>query len=78
MLRNYYVNGELRFTLKDDPQITDKNKIVEMFLSSKDFLFECRYFNWKMKSWEFAPDGVNVNIFVKEKDNGQREEQQES
>ena len=76
-LRNYYINGELRFSLKDDPQITDIKNIVESFISSKDFQFECRYFNWKLKSWELAQDGESVNIFVSEKDNGKGQEQKE-
>lgn len=67
-LREFYVNGQLQFSLWFDPTITSPKKIMEGFLNSKDWKFQAWYCGWEVVSWKCSRDLLRFKIEVK--DNG--------
>jgi hypothetical protein len=65
--RHFYVNGKLEFSYFYDPNITDKDKILEEFYKDHCWKFMCYYCNWKLcDGVEFSDDLLHVYLKVKE------------
>lgn len=60
--RKFYINGELFFALFYDSAITDKKKIIDDFLASRDWKDYKRIFEVKEKEVSISKDLKEVYI----------------
>lgn len=63
--RNFHVDGKLEFALFFDPNVKDKEKIVNDFLDSRDWKWWADYNKFEVDSWSISEDLINVYIITK-------------
>ena len=64
-LRDFYVNGKLEFSLWFEPEVEDKDQIIEEFMDDRDWKFMSWYCGWTFVSAEFSDDLLRVDIKVR-------------
>lgn len=63
--RLFFVNDVLEFALFFDPNIKDKDKIVEEFLTSKDWIWYKDYFKVRVQNIQVSEDLREIKIATK-------------